>query len=271
MRISIGHVSRYTYAEPVNYSIQTLRLTPPSYQGQRVIEWLITAPGFETAQAYRDSFGNACHLVSYSGLHDESVVLAKGVVETSDRAGLIQGLQEPTPIAVYKRVTGKTVASEGIVELAHRACPMPTIAGFHRLMNAVRDTVDYQIGTTHEHTSAADAFAAGRGVCQDHAHVFIAAARCLGVPSRYVSGYFISGDDEPAEAIHAWAEVWVSELGWVGFDPANRLCPTDQYVRLATGLEAASAAPICGLRRGGGGNETLDVIVEVQQQMSTQQ
>jgi transglutaminase-like putative cysteine protease len=271
MRIAIGHVSRYTYAEPVHYSIQTLRLTPPSFHGQRVVEWLITAPGFDKAPAYCDGFGNACHLVSYSGVHDESVVLAKGVVETTDRAGLVQGLQEATPIAVYKRVTDKTRASEGIIDLARRACPVPDIGGFHRLMNAVREAVDYQIGMTHEATSAADAFADGRGVCQDHAHVFIAAARCLGVPARYVSGYFISGTEEPAEANHAWAEVWISDLGWVGFDPANRLCPTDHYVRLATGLDASSAAPISGMRRGGGKNEVLDVVVEVQQQMSTQQ
>ncbi|HPG89778.1 MAG TPA: transglutaminase family protein [Hyphomicrobium sp.] len=271
MRIAIGHVSRYTYAEPVQYAVQNLRLTPPSFNGQRVIEWLITAPGFERAQKYRDSFGNICHLVSCSEPHGENLVLAKGVVETSDRAGLIQGLFETTPARVYKRVTPMTKASEAIVELAHRACPSPNINGFHRLMNAVRDALDYKVGATHEQTTASDAFAAGSGVCQDHAHVFIAAARALGVPARYVSGYFVSGDDEPAEAHHAWAEVWIDGLGWVGFDAANRLCPTDHYVRLATGLDADSAAPIRGTRRGGGTNELLDVIVEVQQQMSTQQ
>lgn len=268
MRISIGHVSRYTYGEPVQYSIQTLRLTPPSFNGQRVIEWFISAPGFETAPSFRDSFGNIAHLVSYTGSHDESVVLAKGVVETQDRAGLVSGLQEFTPVRVFLRETPKTRASEAIRELAHTACPSPTIDGFHRLMNAVRDAVDYRIGTTSEHTNAAEAFADGRGVCQDHAHIFIAAARCLGVPARYVNGYFVSGDDEPAEAHHAWAEVWLDGLGWVGFDAANRLCPTDHYVRLAAGLDAGSAAPIRGTRRGGT-NETLDVIVEVQQQ-STQ-
>lgn len=271
MRISIGHVSRYTYAEPVTYAIQTLRLTPPSFQGQRVIEWMIQAPGMASAQVFRDSFGNVCHQVSYSGVINESVILAKGVVDIEDRAGLVQGLFETTPIRVCKRVTEKTVASEAIKDLAQRTCPMPNINGFHRLMNAIRDEVDYQTGATHQQTSAAAAFEAGRGVCQDHAHIFIAAARSLGVPARYVSGYFVTGADEPAEAHHAWAEVWVDGLGWVGFDAANRLCPTDHYVRLATGLDADSAAPIKGTRLGGGTNELLDVIVEVQQQMSTQQ
>jgi transglutaminase-like putative cysteine protease len=269
MRISIGHVSRYTYVAPVHYSIQALRLTPPNFNGQRVIDWLITAPGFENAPSFRDSYGNLAHLVSFTGQHDESVVVARGVVETEDRAGLVVGLPEVAPVRVYLRETEKTHASEAIRDLAHKACPAPTISGFHRLMNAVRDTIDYQIGTTSQHTSAADAFAAGQGVCQDHAHVMIAAARCLRVPARYVNGYFVSGEDEPAEAHHAWAEVWIDSLGWVGFDAANRLCPTDHYVRLATGLDAASAAPIRGTRQGGT-NELLDVIVEVQQQTTQQ-
>ncbi|MEQ1652879.1 MAG: transglutaminase family protein [Hyphomicrobium sp.] len=270
MRISIGHVSRYTYAAPVYYSIQTLRLTPPSFQGQRVVEWLITAPGFENASIFRDSYGNLAHLVSYTGSHDESLILAKGVIETEDRAGLVAGLPEVAPVRVYKRETPKTLASEAIRDLANAACPVPTIDGFHALMHAIRDAIEYKIGTTSEHTDAAAAFAAGQGVCQDHAHVMIAAARCLGVPARYVNGYFVSGAAEPAEAHHAWAELWVEGLGWVGFDPANRICPTDQYVRLATGLDAASAAPIRGTRQGGT-NELLDVIVEVQQQKTSQQ
>lgn len=269
MRISIGHVSRYMYGQPVQYSIQTLRLTPPSFNGQRVVEWLITAPGFGTARRFRDGFGNVAHLVSYTGTLDESVILAKGVVETSDKAGLVQGLPEVAPVRVYLRGTDITQAGEAIRELARKSCPSPTINGFHRLMNAVRDAVDYKIGTTSETTTAEEALAAGEGVCQDHAHIFIAAARSLGVPARYVNGYFVSGDDEPAEAHHAWAEVWADGLGWVGFDAANRVCPTDHYVRLATGLDAPSAAPIRGNRRGGA-NEALDVIVEVQQQ-NTQQ
>ncbi len=269
MRISIGHVSRYSYGEPVNYSIQTLRLTPPSFVGQRVVEWQITAPGIETAKRFRDGFGNAAQLVTFTGAHDESVIIAKGVVETEDRAGLVQGLAGIAPVRVYLRETQKTRAGDAIRELAHRACPTPSIDGYHSLMNAVRDAIDYEIGTTTEHTDAETALADGRGVCQDHAHVFIAAARCLGVPARYVNGYFVSGADEPAEAHHAWAEVWADGLGWIGFDPANRMCPTDHYVRLVTGLDAASAAPIRGTRRGGT-NEALDVIVEVQQQNNQQ-
>jgi transglutaminase-like putative cysteine protease len=95
------------------------------------------------------------------------------------------------------------------------------------------------------------------------------AARVLGVPARYVNGYFLTETDEPSEAHHAWAEAYIEGLGWLGFDPANGICPTDHYVRLACGLDAGSAAPIRGTRRGGT-DEVLDVLVEVQQQSAQQ-
>ena len=270
MRLSIGHVSRYTYADPALYSIQTLRLTPPSFDGQRVIDWTISAPGIERAIKFRDGFGNQAHLVAHAGQHSESLIIAKGVVETQDRAGVVQGLSESVPLRLYLRETGKTRACEAVRNLANSANSGKGIDKWHSLMNAVRDAIDYKIGVTTEHTSAEEALADGRGVCQDHAHVFIAAARSLGSPARYVNGYFYAGGDEPSQAHHAWAEVWVDGLGWVGFDPANRMCPTEHYVRLASGLDAPSASPIRGTRRGGS-NEILDVIVEVQQQSSQSQ
>jgi len=137
------------------------------------------------------------------------------------------------------------------------------------LMATVRDRIAYEVGATGAHTLAAEALAEGRGVCQDHAHVFIAAARSADVPARYVNGYLHLPAAARAEAHHAWAEAWIDDLGWVGFDPANGICPNEHYVRLACGLDAASAAPIRGSRRGGA-NETLDVSVEVQQASSQQ-
>ena len=269
MRISIGHVSRYTYGEPAHYSIQTLRLTPPSFDGQRVIDWVISAPGINTATRFRDGYGNQAHLVAFSGEHSENVVIARGTIETENRAGIVRGMVETAPLRLYLRETIKTRAGKAIQDLAQSVDAGQGLKKLHSLMNAVRDAVNYQIGETSEHTSAEEALAHSRGVCQDHAHIFIAAARHLGTPARYVNGYFASGSDEPSEAHHAWAEAWVEDLGWVGFDPANRICPTEHYVRLATGLDASSAAPIRGTRRGGT-NEALDVIVEVQQQSSQQ-
>lgn len=270
MRISIGHVSRYTYSNSTNYSIMALRLTPPTFLGQRVVDWQVIAPGIDAAHPFRDGFGNVVHLASCAGRHSESLVIAKGVVETEDCAGVVRGIKEIAPLTVYRRQTAKTVPNDAIRSLASVTTAAAGVPGMHDLMSAVREAVEYRTGATNSHTTAADALRDGAGVCQDHAHVFISAVRSLGIPARYVSGYLLSGGDEPSEANHAWAEVWIEDLGWVGFDPANGVCPTDLYVRLASGLDATFAAPIRGMRHGIA-EEKLDVIVEVQQQISQQQ
>jgi len=131
-------------------------------------------------------------------------------------------------------------------------------------MAAIRERVAYVTGVTGTETTATQALADGQGVCQDHAHIFIAAARHAGVPARYVTGYLFLDDPDHAVAHHAWAEAWVAGLGWVGFDAANGVCPTEHYVRLAAALDARYAAPIRGMHRGGVG-ESLAVEVKVQQ------
>ncbi|MCB1485300.1 MAG: transglutaminase family protein [Hyphomicrobiaceae bacterium] len=269
MLVSICHVTRYKYAETARYSVQSLRLTPPSFAGQKVLSWKISAPGIEKATRFFDAFSNISHLISITGEHSEIECRAEGLVETEDRAGVVRGLQDFVPIKVFLRETPKTAVNSSIRELAALTSNGSPIDGLHDLMNAIRDRVDYQIGVTGPHTSAAEALAEERGVCQDFAHIFIAAARAAGIPARYVNGYFLSGADEASEAHHAWAEAYVEGLGWVGFDPTNRMCPTDHYVRLAMGLDAVSAAPIRGNRRGGS-EEALDVLVEVQQANSQQ-
>lgn len=269
MRVSIGHVTRYTYSEPARHVTQALRMTPPSFHAQRVLEWNIQAPGIDSAARFRDGFGNQVHLVTFSGEHSEVLIIAKGVIDTEDAAGVVRGLAEATPGRVYLRVTPQTAPGPRVAALAAPSGRVPGLQGLHDLMRRVRDGVDYEIGVTHQHTSAEEALTDGKGVCQDHAHVFIAAARFLGVPARYVNGYLLSDSDQPATAHHAWAEAFVEGLGWVGFDPANRICPTGHYIRLACGLDAASSAPIRG-SRSGGSHEALDVTVQVQQHSSQQ-
>lgn len=274
MLIEIRHVTTYTYATPARYSVQSLRLTPPSFDGQEVLSWAISAPGYERRLEYRDGLGNMVHLTSVAAPHDGITIEAAGLVETEDRCGIVRGTSEAVPRRVFLRETPKTVPDKDIRALAHSVsggrAPADMLDCLHSLMRAVQGAVVYEIGSTHEHTTAAEALAAGRGVCQDHAHVFISAARLIGIPARYVNGYFLSGTIAPSEAHHAWAEAWVDGLGWVGFDPANGMCPTERYVRLACGFDAASAAPIRGTQKGGQ-NENLDVRVEVDQQSGQQQ
>jgi transglutaminase-like putative cysteine protease len=262
-------VTHYALGTPSQYSIQSLRLTPPSFDGQQVVSWSIEMPNIDEAVRFRDSFGNIAHLVVMPEPHDDVRIVARGTIDTQDRAGLARGLVEIAPQRVYLRETPRTIPDSAIRELGTAITGDDPVERMHRLMNIVHERVEYVIGATQSNTTAAEALSTGRGVCQDHAHIFVSAARTMGFPARYVNGYFLNYTDDPAEAHHAWGEVWIGGLGWVGFDPANRICPTDHYVRLTWGLDAASAAPIRGTRRGAA-QEVLDVSVEVQQQSSQQ-
>jgi transglutaminase-like putative cysteine protease len=124
---------------------------------------------------------------------------------------------------------------------------------------------------TRTTTTASEAFALKRGVCQDLTHIFIAAARCLGIPARYVSGYFHRADGVvEQEAGHAWAEAFIPDLGWVAFDATNGISATDAHLRVAIGLDYLGAAPVRGTRFGGSG-EDLSVRVRVSQAMGQSQ
>jgi transglutaminase-like putative cysteine protease len=235
-----------------------------------VASWSIDMPHIDEAVRFRDCFGNMSHLVVIPELHNEVTIAARGIVETEDRTGFTKGLIEVAPARVYKRQTPRTAPDDAIRALSAETAADDPIGHMHNLMDAINGRVQYVIGATNSQTGAAEALKNGQGVCQDHAHIFISAVRVLGLPARYVNGYFLTEADEVAEAHHAWAEVWIEGLGWIGFDSTNRMCPTDRYVRLACGLDAGSAAPIRGTRRGGS-EEVLDVTVEVQQQSNAQQ
>ena len=266
MRLSVRHETRYDYETAPAYSVQRLYLTPPSFLGQQVIDWTITAPGMDHALSYLDGFGNRVHVITFQASEPAVTIRAAGTVDCTDQHGVVSGLPLSAPPAVFLRQTQATMPSEAIAALA--APPQNDTLGFlHGLMAAIHAHVAYEIGATHAYTTAADAFADGRGVCQDHAHIFIGAARAVGIPSRYVTGYLVTADGEPATAAHAWAEALVPELGWVGFDPANRTCPTDHYVRVAAGIDAAGVTPIRGSQRGGSAETmSVEVRVEISQQ-----
>jgi transglutaminase-like putative cysteine protease len=270
MLISIRHVTSYRYAEPVRYTIQSLRLTPASFKGQRVAGWQVRAPGADPLMHFRDGFGNTVHVATVTSTHQQLTIEAGGQVETANTDGVVSGLAEPAPPRVYLRETPRTRPDAAIRELGASIDSKDALDRLHTLSRAVRTRVEYVPGVTDTHTGAAEALADGKGVCQDHAHIFIAAARTLGVPARYVTGYLVIEADGPAQAHHAWAEGWIEGLGWVGFDVANGICPTERYVRLAAGLDAGYAAPVVGSRRGGSA-ETLAVAVEVEQQQNAQQ
>lgn len=267
MQTTIHHKTFYDYEHPILHAVQALRLTPPSSKGQTVQSWTIRMPGIEHAATYTDAFGNLVHLVTPPTAVQHLEILAEGRVTTQDTAGVTGFTQESVPLALFLRKTALTHPDKAITQLAHKCRMADRIETLHALMQAIRDAIDYEPYVTDVNTTASMALRAGAGVCQDHAHVMISACRHLAIPARYVTGYLSVEEDGPSVAHHAWAEAFVDDIGWIGFDPANRICPTSAYVRLATGLDARSAAPLRGIRHGQGvENLSVEVVVSQTQQ-----
>ncbi len=260
MRVSIVHETVYRYRSPATYSIQYLRLSPRSSRRQKVMSWKLDAPG--AVRPWVDPFGNEAHVLVIDRPHEEIRVRARGQVEVQETADVED--PGPHPPSVFLRPTRLTDATGGLGELADQfAAPIrrDRAAGLQALMLGVRERVDYRPGITHAATAASEAFTAGAGVCQDHAHIFIACCRRLGLPARYVSGY-LAVDEGGRMASHAWAEAWLDGIGWRGYDVSNRIQPAGRHIRLAVGLDYLDACPVRGFHRGGAG-ESLEVEVRV--------
>jgi transglutaminase-like putative cysteine protease len=265
MRLIVDHVTRYTYDAPVRSVVQSHRLTPSTFAGQKVIGWEITVEGGLKGARHRDGAGDIVQGWTIAGPVTEVTVQVRGTVETEDLAGVLWGHRETVSPDCYLRDTQPTTVDVALGRLADGVTAPDALGLGHALAAAIADAIAYRPGVTHAHTTAAEALALGEGVCQDHAHALIACARHRGLPARYVSGYLFSDADGQAhEAAHAWAELHIAGLGWIGFDPANRCCPDARYIRLGSGFDAQDAAPIRGISRGGR-REDMDVTVAILQ------
>jgi len=264
MQLKISHTTRYAFETPPAYGLQQLRLTPNSNAGQNVLEWGLDIQGAKVQATYDDEHGNASHLVALNPNVNELVITSQGLIDMTDQNGVVGPQQGYAPLWLFLRPTALTGIGPQIKELSATIPEDPQVADFHDLSKRIASQVAYTTGSTVSTTSAEQAITLGKGVCQDHAHIFIAAARHAGHPARYVSGYLMMNDRIDQDATHAWAEIWVGDLGWTGFDVSNGISPDMRYVRLATGLDYSQAAPISGMTIGGSG-ESIDVNVQVQQ------
>lgn len=262
MRLTISHTTEYSFDEPVPYSLHRLRLTPINAPAQKVLNWAITVDGAKVEAGYADQFGNRVELVSVEGTEHTIRITAAGEIETQDRAGVFGAHQGFCPLWLFLRETPLTKPGKLVKELAKGIKGDSELAQMHALMEAIHETVAYTPGTTDTETTAEEALEAKTGVCQDHAHILIAAARLRDIPARYISGYLLMEGQTEQVATHAWAEVHLPGLGWVGFDAANKLCPDDRYVRIASGLSYRDCAPVSGMRIGPAG-ENLKVSLTV--------
>jgi transglutaminase-like putative cysteine protease len=271
MRLAIRHTTRYRFNEPVAHGLQRLRLTPKKTQGQAILDWTMEYSGAREELTYDDQNQNHVTLVSVEEGAQDVIVTCRGTVTTEDHAGVFGGHAGHLPLWAFLGHTDLTRPGARIRQLIAgvKRSGEGMVSTLHNLSAAIREQVRYEAGHTGVDTTGEEAVAMGCGVCQDHAHVFIGAARALDIPARYVSGYLMMNDRIEQEATHAWAEAWVQGLGWVGFDISNGISPDPRYVRLATGRDYRDAAPITGISFGAVA-EDLSVNLAVEQQSSQQ-
>jgi len=265
MKLNITHTTTYTYDAPVSYGLQQVRLTPVSSKHQTVTDWVVDIQGGARELAFDDQYGNHTIMVQADQGTTEVVVTVSGTVETHTNDGVFGKVYGTAPLWHFAQSTPRTTAGKGIKKLAKGiATDGNAVAALHGLSKAIIAAVPYGQAATFAGTTAEEALAAGGGVCQDHAQIFVTAARLAGIPARYVSGYLMMDGRVDQDATHAWAEAHIDGLGWVGFDVSNGISPDERYVRIATGLDSRDAAPMTGVRLGNA-VESLIVTLQVQQ------
>ncbi len=246
MRLSLSHETAYHYDDEVRASIQYLRLTPHDSERQRVLSWHLDLP--RPVRAQIDPYGNILHVLTLDDPHDAIIIGARGQVDIDETREAEHESQSPLP---FLRATRLTEADMALREFASKTCGVRNDrTALIDLMQALHQHMVFTPGATAVDTCAAKAFEGKAGVCQDHTHAFLACARSLGVPARYVSGYLYQENSEHL-ASHAWAEAWLDDA-WYSFDVTNELAKPERHLKLAVGLDYLDACPVRGIRRGGG-------------------
>ena len=270
MKLHIKHTTDYRYTEPLRYALQTLWLTPPTGPAQTVDFWSLGAP--RTLFAQLDAFGNTIHSYTFVGEEGDNVrwslVNAAGQVQTFGVAEFADAPNMPLP-QLYLRASALASAHPRLFEFGRRFVATPAFGKTTDLREvlalcaAVAGAVSYKKNSTNVTTTALQAFNAGAGVCQDQAHVMVAVCRSLGIPARYVSGYFYAAN-EPDLASHAWADVCldIAERRWVSIDVTHSCLIDERHVRLAIGTDYNACPPIKGVRHGGG-KESMTVSITI--------
>jgi transglutaminase-like putative cysteine protease len=260
MLLSVWHSTVYRYAEEVARSTQYIRLSPSSAGRQRVLDWHLELPA--SAVAMTDAFDNLTHVLTLDAPHEQIRIVARGRVEVDEADdGEPAGRINPRVFLRTTRLTEPDAAIRAFLEPLRPLVRSRPLMGVTDLMHALVDRMPYEKGHTSVESTAAQSFAASRGVCQDHAHVFVACCRALGIPARYVSGYVYTADREHV-ASHAWAEAWLSNR-WISFDVSNARKTGEAHLKVAAGLDYLDACPVRGVRLGGG-EEALHTLARVE-------
>jgi transglutaminase-like putative cysteine protease len=277
-RLRVEHRTTYRYSSAVSASYNELRLTPRPAPGQTVLDSAVEVRPTVRLRPYTDYWGTRVHQFDLHQPHQQLEIVARSVVET----GADERPQPPASTHGWEALdeaafrdrfaemlapTPRTPHYPKLVEVARRIRADSTPADAHlAIAQWVRDTLAYEKGTTGVHTTAVEAWRAGRGVCQDFAHLALVLLRSAGIPARYVSGYQLpKSSAEPGATVtgesHAWVEAWI-DGAWVGHDPTNGRPAGVDHVLVATGRDYGDVSPVTGIYAGGGSSE-LTVTVSI--------
>jgi transglutaminase-like putative cysteine protease len=245
--------------------IGQLRATPRDHDGQVVGDWNVELSADCGLRVWEDAFGNLSHSFEAQGDLARLTVVATGEVQLDETAGFVRGAPERFPAELYLRESQLAVADAALRGFAEKAVEGAegALARMHALMGALHEAIEFDPSESPR-VGATQAFNARKGCGRDFAHMFVAAARHLGEPARYVDG--LAADVPGAE--HAWAEAYIEGYGWIAFDPALDLCPSGRHLRVAMSLDALGAEPLRVLRQSGAayGGDVVEPIAVLEQQ-----
>ena len=265
MLITIRHKLTIDFKGPVQRLLFHLLMSPQSGPTQKVVDWTLDIPGEAKQVPMIDGFGNKALFASLTNVEEPLDITVSGTVETLSSNGVLGWpMGEPVPW-LYHRATPATRVPVSVwgkfrSEAAQRDSQLGAMHGLmeriHDMLNARNEAEAAEAEQGQSQSQASEAGSQSQSQSQDepdmgldpaleYAGTFVGSARALGIPARFVSGYYLAGPDEDIESgAHAWAEAYVEGLGWIAFDPRLDLCPTDRHVRVAVGLDAESAVAI---------------------------
>ncbi len=265
MRIRISHEIVHRFAPAARTINLNLRLTPHGFDSQYVLRWRLGVDVDGALRQGEDAHGNILTSFSHHGAVERFAIVAAGEVETTDTAGVLRGTVERLPADMYLRDSPLARVNGALHDFAAAATAgaADPLDAMHRLTSALNGEMAFEPDGSDAPDSAAEAFALRRGRASDFAHVFIACARKLGVPARFVGGYRTADEDGEGAGVHAWAEAHTPGLGWVAFDPTESICADARYVRVAVGFDARDGAMTRSAHAGG--DEEVETAIQVEQ------
>ena len=266
MLLNINHTTEYKYSEPHRMIVQSHRLYPSECTSQTVSGWEVEVADATFGSYFYDGAGDRIRTMSIEELVDLVTIRVSGQIETTDQSGVFKSKQDTINPYVYLRSSAATEPGKHLRQAATAsidAADNNLLNRAHAMTSYINETIAYSSGTTDNSFTAEQALAQGHGVCQDQTQCLIALARINNIPARYVTGYLHTDSQGLShDASHAWAELYISDLGWVGFDATNACCPDQRYVRIGSGIDAEDAALIRGVSRGVG-QESMHISVEI--------